>query len=172
MKVDEKFPRIEYGSDGMMKLAMKYHQEFCFQKGTRVQCCCHTVNGVMTSETLILRNQRKEYVFSVSHRGYRLTIDGYVNGMPFSHKVHWFHKTGCPVVLPEDCPYEELDQDIEINKDYMEDLKFIVDLWAKAGRPLDVEMLVNDGVDMFISSFYKNNKGYKRISKPGCHKEV
>ena len=44
-------------------------------------------------------------------------------------------------------------------------MKFIVDLWAKAGRPLDVEMLVNDGVDMFISS-------YKRISNPGCHKEV
>lgn len=60
---------------------------------------------------------------------------------------------------------------ININKDYLKDLEEIVKIWHQHGKPsLTLDELVNDGIDMFISSFAKNNKSiFNRISKKDQH---
>lgn len=56
---------------------------------------------------------------------------------------------------------------------YYQDLEKICDIWEKVGKRLTVDELVNDSIDMFITSFYENNKRLKneRISKKELHRK-
>lgn len=58
-----------------------------------------------------------------------------------------------------------------ISADYYEDLVEITLLWQSIGRDITIDELINDGIDMFITSFAKNNKSFRRKSKKNQHKK-
>lgn len=59
---------------------------------------------------------------------------------------------------------------VVICEDYYEDLAKISLFWQSHGKDVPIDELINDGIEMFISSFEKNNKRFfKRCSKKYQH---
>ena len=63
---------------------------------------------------------------------------------------------------------------VNVFEPYYQDLEQIAKIWEGAGRHLSIDDLINSSIDLFITTFYKNNKSVPdtRISKMYQHKHI